>query len=124
MIETAVGTLNFSVGFKKNDKILFCGYEADIVIKAKAYFEEDGITEVQKSTIEKYKMNYQRVCDTITRLAEEYDNNAKSRFLPKTLLFGRKGECALLCDDKSAPDEGIAICIYPNEEILSQDDYL
>ena len=41
-----------------------------------------------------------------------------------TLLFGRNGECALLCDDNNEPDEGIAICIYPKAVIKSQDDYL
>ena len=39
-------------------------------------------------------------------------------------LFGRDGECALLCDDSEEPDEGIAVCIYPTEIIMSQDDYL
>lgn len=124
MIETAIGTMEFNTGFKIQDNIIFCGVSNTIVIKAKAYFEKDGITEKQRKMIQKYSDNKSQIGDIITEVVSKYDINAKSRFVPKTLLFGRDGECALLCDDNREPDEGIAVCIYPREEVISQDDYL
>ena len=124
MMETILGKMEFNTGFKCNSKITFCGEESDIVVKAKAYFETDGISEAQMDAMAKYSDSLKKVWSLMTDLAEEYDENAKQRFVPKTLLFGRNGECALLCDDNDEPDEGIAICIYPKAVIISQDDYL
>lgn len=124
MIETILGNMEFNTGFKCNNSITFCGEEKEIIVKAKAYFEADGITEAQKEAMKKYSESVKKIGDLVSDLAEEYDENAKQRFVPKTLLFSRDGECALLCDDNDEPDEGIAICIYPKAVIVSQDDYL
>lgn len=124
MIETALGKLEFHVGFKKNDTIEFCGEKKEIIIKAKAYYEEDGITEEQKNAIDKYQSKRVQEDACVTDLVLKFDKDAKKRFIPKTLLFGRNGECALLCDDVMDPDEGIAICIFPEKKVVSQDDYL
>ena len=124
MIETAIGSMEFDIGFKKQGKIIFCEDERTIIIKAKAYYEEDGITEEQEKAIKKYNDNKLEISKLIKKLVVKYDKDAKSRFVPKTLLFGRNGECALLCDDREEPDEGIAVCLFPNELVVSQDDYL
>jgi len=47
-----------------------------------------------------------------------------SRFIPRTLLFERNGNYALLFDDTAEPDGGIAVCLFPEEQIVQQDDYL
>jgi hypothetical protein len=39
-------------------------------------------------------------------------------------LFQRDGGYALLLDDKSDEDDGIAVCLVPKAEVLSQDAYL
>lgn len=124
MIETAIGTMKFDMGFKKQDVLLFCGKEKNIVVKAKAYYEQDGITDAQKAAIDKYKQEKSKISNDITDLMEKSYRNDKERFVPKTILVGREGELALLCSDNKNPDEGIAICVYPKLEIVSQDDYL
>lgn len=124
MIETAIGTMKFDMGFKKQDVLLFCGKEKNIVVKAKAYYEQDGITDAQKAAIDKYKREKSKISNDITDLMEKSYRNDKERFVPKTILVGREGELALLCSDNKNPDEGIAICVYPKLEIVSQDDYL
>ena len=124
MVETILGKMEFNTGFKCLGKLVYCGEEKEITIKMKAYFENDGITEAQIDAMKKYAASSSGIWSLITDLAEEYDKEAKSRFVPRTLLFGRDGECALLCDDNKEPDEGIAICIYPKAVIMSQDDYL
>lgn len=123
-MHTILGEMQFNVGFKREEKIVFCENPRTIIIKVKAYFEEDGITAEQAEALKKYSENKIEINDTLTELAINYDKNAASRFIPKTLLFGRNGECALLCDDEMEPDEGIAICIYPEKKVVSQDDYL
>ena len=124
MVKTFLGDLEFHTGFKKSDSIEFCNRKYEVTIKAKAYFEEDGITAEQQSSLQKYGENKEEFFKIITDLALNYDKTAKERFVPKTLLFQRNGECALLCDDVNEPDEGLAICILPEKEIVSQDDYL
>lgn len=124
MIETAIGTMKFDMGFKKQDILFFRGKEKNIVVKAKAYYEKDGITEAQKEAIEKYKQDKSKISNDITDLMEKLYRNDKERFVPKTILVGREGNLALLCSDNNNPDEGIAICVYPKLEIVSQDDYL
>lgn len=123
-MKTILGNMEFDTGFKRKDSIIFCGSAKEIIIKVKAYFEKDGITENQEVALKKYNDNRILINDKFTELAIKYDKNASNRFLPKTLLFGRNGECALLCDDNEEPDEGIAICVFPNELVVSQDDYL
>lgn len=123
-MDTVLGEMEFSIGFKMVDSIVFCGDAKAITIKIKAYFVEDGITAEQNNTMKQYKDNRIEITKKFTKLATEHDSDAKERFIPRTLLFGRDGECALLCDDEKYPDEGIAICVFPNEAVVSLDDYL
>lgn len=119
-----VGELQFNVGFKRMESITLFEENVEIVLKLKAYFEEDGVTNEQISSYVKFNHNKDENCKKIEKALLSYDSNAKERFQAKTLLFGRNGECALLCDDSEEPDEGIALILYPSLEILSQDDYL
>ena len=91
MIETAIGTMKFDMGFKKQDILFFRGKEKNIVVKAKAQYEKDGITEAQKEAIEKYKQDKSKISNDITDLMEKLYRNDKERFVPKTILVGREG---------------------------------
>ena len=62
--------------------------------------------------------------DCIEKLLKEYSNSVELRFIPKTLLIDRDGSYALLFDDNDNPDDGIAVCLAPEEKIISQDEYL
>lgn len=48
----------------------------------------------------------------------------KNRYTPKTVLFERNGDVALLLDDNKDPDDGMVAILSPNMQLLSQDDYL
>lgn len=123
-MKTIFGNMEFDTGFKRQDSIIYFGEAKSITVKAKAYFEKDGITKEQMDAMKKYCDNKAVINNRIIDLAMEYSEDAKNRFIPRTLLFERDGECALLCDDIEEPDDGIAICIFPNEIVISQDDYL
>lgn len=123
-MKTALGELKFNTGWKATTKIDWFGKSQEITVKAKAYFEKDGITAEQNASITSFSNNESEILKKISLLASDFSENASSRFFPKTLLFLRDGSSALLCDDIENPDEGIAICISPECKIVSQDDYL
>ena len=111
-------------GWKKNDKIDLFGNEYGVFVKLSAYFEEDGITEEQKKAYIKYKNTEKTVWERLECLLTDFRENPVEEFIPTTLLIDRNGETAFLLDDENAPEEGVAACIFPEEKIVSQDEYL
>ena len=124
MQNSIFGEMVFKIGWKKKIGYSFFDENREITLKVKAFREEDRITEEQEMAYKKYLENEKNIVNTINELLTEYSEKAKEQFVPKTLLIGRKGECALLCDDKHNLDDGIAVTIYPEFSILAQDDYL
>ncbi|MDM0817731.1 hypothetical protein QTI38_02000 [Clostridium perfringens] len=114
----------FNVGWKKTSKITLFGNDFQITIKLQAYFEEDGITNEQEISYAKYNEDKENINKKIEDMLLNFDENAKYRFIPSTLIFERNGSYALLCDDKINLDGGIAVCIEPTKKIIYQDDYL
>lgn len=124
MINTIFGSMEYKIGFVKKDSIYFLGKKYNITIKLKAYYEEDGITNKQIESMKWFADNCDYLDRKIAPLILSVYKNAAERFSPRRILFGREGECALLCDDTENPDDGIAITILPDIKILSQDEYL
>ncbi len=118
------GEMNFDVGWDKPETITCFGIKFNITVTAKAYFEKDGITEMQELAYRDYSANKDAKLALAEHMLLKFASDAKSRFTPKTLLFNRDGSYALLCDDRDFVNEGIAVCFVPKEEIVSQDDYL
>ncbi len=58
------------------------------------------------------------------KLMLEYSADAENRFSPRRLLFDTDGGCALFCNDAEDADEGIAVCILPDQCMMDQSDYL
>ena len=125
MIQTVLGDLQFSTGWKTSGKIVFGGKNCSITIKARAYAEADGLTDAQKAAFSAYKNDGAKIIGDAEELLAAYAVNSNAGpFIPRTLLFDRNGEYALLCDDKSDPDNGVAVVLSPKQMIVSQDDYL
>lgn len=118
------GEIIFNVGWKTKSAITLFKRETTVVVKAKAYREEDGISSEQEKSYLEYTNNKQTLLKSMENMLSKYSDNAANRFVPKTLLFERDGSWALLCDDLLNPDEGIAICMNPEKKIVLQDDYL
>ena len=118
------GEITFSVGWKASRKIQLFGNDYDIKLKVQAYFEEDGITSEQEQAYLDYSSKEGSKLRIVEELLNSYSASPQNRFTPKTLLFQRDGSYALLCDDNDEPDEGIAVCLAPSEQIVSQDEYL
>ena len=124
MLHDIFGEITFSVGWKADKNIQLFGKDYPIKVKIQAYFEEDGITEKQEKSYLEYKEAESDKLHIIEKLLCNYVESPATRFVPKILLFDRDGSYALLCDDNAEPDEGIAVCLSPKEQVMSQDDYL
>ena len=124
MLHDLFGEITFNTGWKSKKTIRLFDKEYTINLKIQAYFEEDGITEEQENAYSEFCKSENEKLETVENLLRAYSDSPEQEFIPKTLLINRDGAYALLCDDTDNEDEGIAVCLYPEEVIISQDDYL
>ena len=124
MLHDLFGEITFNTGWKSKKTIRLFDKEYTINLKIQAYFEEDGITEEQENAYSEFCKSENEKLETVENLLRGYSDSPQEKFTPKTLLIDRDGSYALLCDDTDNEDEGIAVCLYPQEVIISQDDYL
>ena len=124
MIHDVFGDINFNVGWKMSKNITLFGQSYMVTVKTPAYFEEDGITKEQENAYINFIESEEMKMSCVEKMLREYSDSAEEQFIPKTLLIYRDGSYALLCDNNNDPDEGIAVCLVPEEKIVSQDDYL
>lgn len=117
--------MTFSTGWKTATEILLFGRSISIIVKAKAYYEKDGITAEQEAAFSDFNNNKEQRLRTIEKLLSNYSLvDAADRFVPRTLLFERDGRYVILFDDKTDVDNGIAVCLSPTEQVFTQDEYL
>lgn len=124
MLHDLFGEITFNTGWKSKKAIKLFDKEYTINLKIQAYFEEDGITREQENAYSEFCKSENEKLKTVENLLRGYSDSPEQEFIPKTLLINRDGSYALLCDDTDNEDEGIAVCLYPEEVIMSQDDYL
>lgn len=124
MLHDVFGEIEFNVGWKKKKVINLFEKDYCIDLKVQAYFEEDKITKEQEHAYMEFCSLEDNKLSIVENLLMQYSCLAKRRFIPQTLLINRDGSYALLCDDNDNPDEGIAVCLYPTQVIVSQDEYL
>lgn len=124
MINTAFGEMNFSVGWKTDRRLKLFGKEYPVTVKVQAYYETDELPSQQLNACDLFVEQEDHMVKVIEHLMKEDAAAVGTRFTPRTLLFKQEGSIALLCDDEENPDEGIAVCLYPEMKVMSQDDYL
>ncbi|MGN7453348.1 hypothetical protein ACTHPH_00885 [Paenibacillus pasadenensis] len=119
------GKLIFNIGWKAETEISLFNKNYNVIIKAAAYFEKDGITGEQEAAIVDFDDHKNERLKMVEKLLTDFsEGDASQQFIPRTLLFQRNGNYALLLDDKEDEDEGIAVCLLPEAKIVSQDEYL
>lgn len=118
------GEILFNMGWKTKTTIELFGNSYEIIVKARAYFEKDGITAEQEASYSDFNEKKTEKLTIIEESLVELSDNAAKRFMPQMLLIQRNGEYALLLDDAEDLDDGIVVCLAPNVEIISQDMYL
>lgn len=136
MNNKAFGEVIFDCGFVAETKaeLTLWGKSYSISICVKAFFEKDGITQDQENAYLAYKLEEREKRASIENMLKHFQEaqtgepataiSLRAQFSPRTLLFARNGEYALLVDDAADPDGGVAICLSPVEKLVPQDDYL
>lgn len=119
------GELVFNVGWKAETEILLFHNNYTVTIKASAYYEKDGISAEQEAAIIDFGTHKNERLTMVEKLLTDFsERDASQQFVPRTILFKRNGNYALLLDDREDEDEGIAVCFQPEAKIVSQDEYL
>ena len=123
------GEMFFDTGWETQSEINLWGKSYSIKVRANAYYEEDEITAEQEASYLSFKDKQIEKLHLVETLLLQYAVNLSSeqlntRFTPKTLIIWDNGNYALLFSDTNDSDNGIAVILYPTEEIMSQDEYL
>ncbi|MCT3101297.1 MAG: DUF6985 domain-containing protein [Lactococcus lactis] len=119
------GDVQFDYGWKTNLEFEFLGTVFFLVVNAKSYFEDEGITENQENAYTYFLQNRVEIQKKIENiLLNSVSLQSKNRFTPNCLLIERDGKMGILFDDKADLDNGIVVTIIPELKILTQDEYL
>jgi hypothetical protein len=125
MLDKAFGELNFDAGWYKNATISFIGKQHEIYICASSYRETDLPTDSQQKAYIDFENNKQQFEEEIENLLIAYNGEESlNQLTPKGIVFERDGKYAVLFDDATDPDNGIAVTLAPKKEVMTQDDYL
>lgn len=125
MHNSVLGELFFNTGWKTKTDIELFDNDYNVDIKAKAYYEKDGITAEQETAFSDFNSNKKQRLKRVEKLLTNYANvEIVDRFVPRTILFERNGSYAILFDDKEDIDNGVVVCIFPIERVITQDEYL
>lgn len=125
MKNSVFGEFVFNTGWKTKTEIVLFNKNYSIVVKAKAYFEKDGITKEQEVAFVNFQTHKAEQLNIVEKLLIKFSSDeAVERFIPRTLLFQRDGSYAFLFDDNEDEDGGIAVSLEPTATVLSQDEYL
>ena len=124
MINTVFGEMTYSIGWKNEREIPLFGHNYNIIVKLQAYKEDAELPLKLLQSCDLYVDNEIEMIASIEKLMNDFSTNFSDRFTPQTLLIKRDGSIALLCDDAKNPDDGIAISLFPEKCVMSQDDYL
>lgn len=119
------GEMNFDMGWKTQTEISLFDNNYNVIVKVKAYFEQDGISESQQKAILDFDANKNKWLEIAENLLTDFtESDASSRFMPSVLLFQRDGSYALLLDDQQYDEDGIVACFQPEAKIVFQYEYL
>ena len=126
MEHSIFGHFVFYYGWKAHYEISLYGNIFSILIDLEADKETDSITSEQKFAMETFHANQAQQLKTAELLLADYANHIdeSSRFVPTAVYFDRNGSYALLCEDTQDTDVGVAVLLWPETAVLSQDEFL
>lgn len=124
MKDKSFGEVSFDAGWNRIDNISLLGKDHDILVTAVAYYERESITEAQQSSYSSFTMNKTEIEKEVEGLLKDYIDNPEKHLKPRFLVFEKNGSYALMLDDDTDPDNGIAVQLAPDKKVTSQDAYL
>ncbi len=123
MYHPCFGEMEYDYGWVKKRKIPLFGKIFEIEVRIISVDIEDEITAEQQASGIAYIQHEKAYLESIEKLMLEFSDDAATRFTPATLYFKFGGRCALLCND-TEDDDGIAVCIIPEQYVTYQSDFL
>ncbi|NEN76313.1 hypothetical protein F9B74_08255 [Pelistega sp. NLN82] len=123
-----LGELTFDNGWVKNIKISFLGAMSEIECFFQAFDNEDISPEQIKAYQEYIANSTQLLINGENKLNQYIKENhipdEEQNIAVKTLFFQRNGSFALLCDCDWDTENGIAIELNPQAQVMLQDLFL
>ena len=116
------GSVEFNSGLETSINITYKGKEYGITVSADAYYEKDLITKDQEEAYSEFLEKKQFIIELVENKIDEI--GGETIYTPTLLLLKRNGDYALIFDDLSDPEEGVAVTIKPDMKVLSVDQYL
>ncbi|MEG2893057.1 MAG: hypothetical protein RR840_06790 [Clostridium sp.] len=131
VLDQVFGEVIYDHGWTKDEKVNLWDEEVTLTTIAFAYKGQDIVENQQKAYMEflNKKQEYISRLEILVReyydsLTKDIDLTPKGTIIPREILFDRDGSIAVMCDCKFDKDNGIAVKLYPSEEVVSQDEYL
>ena len=124
MNDKVFGEVSFNTGWNKKDIISIWGKTSDILVTAVAYYERESITEAQQLAYRSFSQNKSILGKKIEQLLSNYMDEPEKHLKPRFLVFEKDGRYALLLDDDTDTDNGVAVQLAPFTKVTSQDAYL
>jgi len=128
IVNEVFGEVFFNYGWKTKTEIVLWGKTYNILISAESYYEEDDITSEQEKSYVSFKEMKAVKQNTIEMLLSQYfkdqEDDLCDFLTPTALVIQSNGDYALLFDDANDRDNGIAVALSPEEEVMTQDEYL
>ena len=131
MHNNVFGEVTFGItGWRANYSIMLWGNSHEIIADAEAFDEADSITVEQEESFESFKKFQAEKQERIELLLMRYFGSKfdatqlSKRLTPRKIKVEQDGCCAMLFDDEEDPDNGIAVIFIPEEEVMTQDEYL
>ena len=124
-MDTIFGKMKFDYGWESPYDFELFGKKYKILLRAEADNETDAISDKQEQSFEIYqtkKATYSKLTQIL--LETSIDDFEAANYKPTTLLFQQNGEFTILLDDRQNEDDGIAVVLFPNAYVTTQDYYL
>jgi len=130
MYNSVFGDVAFDYGWKTETEITLWERTFAVTVDADAFYETEGITAEQEAAFSAFndqKAEKQRAIESLLMSYYE-DRRSEEQLLeqltPTQLTFDRKGGCALLFTDEDDLDNGLAVTVFPDEDVMTQDEFL
>jgi hypothetical protein len=125
MTDSVFGEMNYNHSWEKYEEFTLLDKCYRINVIAVAYSDET-ITDEQRKGYVFFKENIGEISNKTDELIKKYiaANNITGSFKPVSLLIEQNGNTVILFDCSWDLDNGLAVKVYPEYELGTQDDYL
>jgi len=101
--------------------------EFEITVSADAYFSTEKVTDAQNESYNEFLLNEEDILHNVEKVLikqKDDEENVLNRFIPRLLKISKNGDYALVFDDTNDFENGLVVCIRPQLEIMTTDEYL